>query len=165
MPDADFEHNAWRDWPFWKTSRILALNDELIVGSIALSVRREGTEDRHGSKHLLVLLLDGSEVAGMCEGWWNARFPGRVSQYLTAVARPWRGRGLAKALKARMLRLVRDEQPEVEVMNTYNAVSNAPMLSINTRLGFVRRKEVGTYQTGRDALAAYLATRTPQPGA
>ena len=311
QPDADFEHNARREWPFWKTSRTLALNDGLIVGSIALSVRREGTEDyaafapfvtawggvlqswrrqgvatallrpmlafmqlngkatatfharspdahaflaaigglqkqlevenrlwfagldwtelarweaaspphlqwevhvgrvplnrlaalipvfttlirdaptgnldappnrydlqgyitgyeeadRHGSKHLLVLLLDGSEVAGMCEGWWDARFPDRVSQYLTAVARPWRGRGLAKALKARMLRLVRDEQPEVKVMSTYNAVVNAPMLSINTRLGFVRHKEIGTYQAGRDALAAYLATRTPQPGA
>ena len=311
LSDADFEHNARQQWPFWKTSRIIALDDELIVGSIALSARREGTKDyaafapfvtawggvlqawrrqgvatallqtmlafmqrngkatatfyarsqdahafltaigavqkqhevenrlpfagldwtelarweaasqpglqwevhagrvpldrlaglipvfttmirdaptgdldappdrydlqayvagyeeadRHGSKHLLVLLLDGSEVAGMCEGWWDARFPDRVSQYLTAVARPWRGRGLAKALKARMLRLIRGEQPEVGMMSTYNAVANAPMLSINTRLGFVRHKEVGTYQAGRDALAAYLVSRAPRHGA
>ena len=308
LPDADFEHNARRQWPFWKTSRILAVNGGLIVGSIALSVRREGTEDyaafapfvtawggvlqswrrqgvatdllqpmlafmkqngkeiatfharspdahaflaaigglqkqlevenrlpfagldwtelarweaasqpglqwevhagrvpldrlaslipvfttliqdaptgdldappnrydlqayvagyeeadRHGSKHLLVLLLDSGEVAGMCEGWWDARFPGRVSQHLTAVARPWRGCGLAKALKARMLHLVRNEQPEVAMMSTYNAMANAPMLSINTRLGFVRHKEIGTYQAGRDALAAYLISRTPR---
>jgi len=44
----------------------------------------------------------------MCKSWWDARFPERVSQYLTAVSRPWRGRGLAKALKARLLRLVRE---------------------------------------------------------
>ena len=121
--------------------------------------------DRSGGEHLLVMLLDGSNVAGMCEGWWDARFPKRVSQYLTAVARPWRGRGLAKALKARMLRLVREQQPGVAMMSTYNAVSNAPMLSINVRLGFVRRKEIGTYQIGRDKLAAWLLNRTPRHGA
>lgn len=117
--------------------------------------------DRAGGQHLLVLLLDGGEVAGMCEAEWDARFPDRVHQALTAVARPWRGRGVAKALKARMLRLVRDQQPGAVLMTTNNATSNAPMLSINTRLGFVRHRETGTYQVGRDALAAYLAARLP----
>ena len=119
--------------------------------------------DRHGSEHLLVMLMDGAEVAGMCEGWWDARLPDRVYQFLTAVARPWRGRGLAKALRARTLRLVRERQPGVAMMTTYNAQSNAPMLSINARLGFVRHKQVGTYQIGPDALAGWLATRTPPP--
>ena len=119
--------------------------------------------DRNGGEHLLVMLMDGDAVAGMCEGWWDARFPDRVYQFLTAVARPWRGKGLAKALKARMLRLVREQQPGVAMMTTYNAASNAPMLSINARLGFVRHKQVGTYQIGPDALAAWLATRTPPP--
>ncbi len=311
LPDADFEHDARRQWPFWQASRILALHNGAIVGNIGLSIRREGTEDyaafapfvtvwggvlpswrrqgvatallypllafmeqhgkvtatfharspegyifltaigamrkqlevenrldfagldwteltrwevaappglewevhagrvtlerlavlmpsftsliadaptgdvdrppnrydleayvagyeeadRSGGEHLLVMLLDGSDVAGMCEGWWDARLPDRVSQYLTAVARPWRGRGLAKALKARMLRLVRERQPGVAMMSTYNAISNAPMLSINTRLGFIRRKEVGTYQIGRNTLAAWLATRPTRPNA
>ena len=310
LPDADFEHDARRQWPFWKASRILALHDGMIVGNIGLSIRREETEDyaafapfvtvwggvlpswrrqgvatallhsllafmeqhgkatatfhaqsseghafltafgamrkqlevenrldfagldwteltrweaaaapglkwevhagrvplerlaalipsftsliadaptgdvdrppsrynlkgyvagyeeadRSGGEHLLVRLLDGSDVAGMCEGWWDARFPDRVSQYLTAVARPWRGRGLAKALKARMFSLVRERQPGVAMMSTYNAVSNAPMLSINMRLGFIRHKEIGTYQIGRDKLAAWLLTRTPRHG-
>ena len=125
--------------------------------------------DRSGGEHLLVMLMDGNEVAGMCEAEWDARFPGRVHQALTAVARSWRGRGVAKALKARMLRLVRERHPDITLMTTNNAVSNAPMLSINTRLGFVRHKETGTYQVGPDTLAAYLAgrpvSRTPQPGA
>jgi len=121
--------------------------------------------DRSGGEHLLVMLLDGSSVAGMCEGWWDARFPNRVSQYLTAVARPWRGRGLAKALKARMLRLAREQQPGVAMMSNYNAVSNAPMLSINARLGFVRHKEIGTYQIRRGTLAEWLETHPSRPGA
>ena len=121
--------------------------------------------DRSGGKHLLAMLMDGDEVAGLCEGWWDARFPDRAYQVLTAVARPWRGQGLAKALKARMLHLVRERLPEVTLMTTYNAQSNAPMLSINAQLGFVRHKQVGTYQIGPDALAAWLATRTPPPSA
>lgn len=86
----------------------------------------------------------------------------------TAVARPWRGRGIAKALKAlkalkaRMLRLVRERRPGVTLMTTNNAASNAPMLSINARLGFVRHKEVGTYQVGPAALQAWLVSRTPR---
>ena len=119
--------------------------------------------DRTGDEHLLVMLMDGDAVAGMCEGWWDARLPGRVQQFLTAVARPWRGQGLAKALKARMLRLVRERQPGVAMMTTQNAQSNAPMLSINARLGFVRHKQIGTYQIGPDALAGWLASRTPPP--
>ena len=120
--------------------------------------------DRYGGEHLLVLLLDGDAVAGMCECDWDGRFPSRIYQTLTAVARPWRGRGVAKALKARMLRLVRDQQPGVTLMTTSNATSNAPMLSINTRLGFARHQERGTYQVGPDALDAWLATRMPPPG-
>ena len=121
--------------------------------------------DRTGSDHFLVLLLDGKEVAGMCEGGWNARVPGRAWQALTAVARSWRGQGLAKALKARMLRLIAERHPGVALMTTDNAESNAPMLSINARLGFVRHRESGTYQIGPDALEAWLLSRTPRHGA
>lgn len=89
------------------------------------------------------MLLDANEVAGTCEGWCNARFPDRVSQYLTAVARLWRGRSLAKALKAQMLRPVRERQPGIAIMSTY------------------RRKEIGTCQTGRGPLALLLETFQP----
>jgi len=119
--------------------------------------------DLHGGGHLLVLLLDSDEVAGLCDGGWDARFPDRVFQALTAVARPWRGRGVAKALKARMLRLVRDMRPEAHLMTTSNAAANAPMLSINGRLGFVRFKETVTFQIGREGLATWLAAPSP-PG-
>lgn len=121
--------------------------------------------DRTGSEHFLVLLLHGNEVAGMCEAGWDPRVPDRAWQALTAVARPWRGQGLAKALKARMLRLVAERHPGVALMATGNADSNAPMLSINARLGFVRHRESGTYQVGPEGLAAWLLSRTPRCGA
>jgi GNAT superfamily N-acetyltransferase len=110
----------------------------------------------HGGDHLLVLLLAGDEVAGMTEASWDARYPDRVNQWLTAVAPAWRGRGLAKAVKARMLRLVRERRPEVTMMTTENAEMNAPILAINAWLGFAEHRRKGTYQLSRATLEAGL---------
>lgn len=115
--------------------------------------------DRRGGDHFLVLLRDAESVVAVCDAYWDRRFPDRVHQELTAVAEPWRNRGLAKAVKARMLGLVRERHPEVKMAVTNNANSNIPMLSINRQLGFSVHREAGTYQIGRDALEAYLARR------
>jgi len=113
--------------------------------------------DRRGGEHFLVLLCHGDDVAAMCDASWDARFPERVYQQLTAVARPWRGKGLAKAVKAAMLELVHARHPGARTMITHNAHANAPMLSINERLGFARHRDDRTYQLDRTALAAALA--------
>lgn len=108
--------------------------------------------DRRGGEHFLVMLCHGEELAAMCDASWDARYPERVYQQLTAVTAPWRAKGLAKAVKAAMLQLVRQRHPDVRTMITTNADANAPMLAINRRLGFaVHRREV-TYQIGSDAL-------------
>lgn len=111
--------------------------------------------DRRGGEHFLVLLCHGDQVAAMCDASWNALFPDRVYQQLTAVAAPWRGKGLAKGVKAAMLQLIRARHPEVQTMITHNAQANAPMLSINQRLGFAVHRQDATYQVGRQALAAF----------
>ncbi len=115
--------------------------------------------DQRGGEHLVVLLMDGEEIAGICEAGWNPSFPDRASQELTAVARPWRGKGLAKGLKAAMLRLVHARHPEVRAMSTENADGNAPILAINRRLGFVEYRCDSTFQVSRDSLEAWLAGR------
>lgn len=113
--------------------------------------------DRRGGDHFMVLLRDEGNIAAACDANWDQRFPGRVHQNLTAVAQPWRGQGLAKAVKARMLKLVRERRPGVQMVTTYNANANAAMLSINRQLGFAVHREEATYQIGRAALGAYLA--------
>lgn len=115
--------------------------------------------DRRGGDHFLVLLRDAEKVVAVCDAYWDQRFPDRFHQELTAVAGPWRNRGLAKAVKARMLSLVRERHPEVKMAITNNANSNAPMLSINRQLGFSAHREAGTYQIGKDALNSYLVRR------
>jgi len=114
--------------------------------------------DRRGGEHFLVLLRHGDDVAAMCDASWDARFPDRVYQQLTAVARPWRGKGLAKGVKAAMLNLIRARHPEVRMMITTNAEANAPMLSINQRLGFAVHQEHATYQIGRETLSRFVAS-------
>jgi len=115
--------------------------------------------DRRGGEHFLVLLLDGDEVVAVCDASWNQRFPDRLQQRLTAVARQWRGKGLAKGVKAAMLQLVRERHPEVTLAVTHNAEVNAPMLTINHRLGFAAHKHDGLYQIDTQSLRTFLEAR------
>ena len=59
---------------------------------------------------------------------------------LTGVRKPWRGLGLATALKLRGLRYAAEQG--VPRVWTDNESGNAPILSINDRLGFVREPAV-----------------------
>jgi GNAT superfamily N-acetyltransferase len=115
--------------------------------------------DSRGGTHFVVLLLQGDTLVAVCDASWDAHDPDRVFQRLTAVAQPWRGKGLAKAVKARMLALIRQHQPDVLTMVTHNAHSNDAMLSINRRLGFALHRELMTYQLGIDALEDALRKR------
>jgi RimJ/RimL family protein N-acetyltransferase len=112
--------------------------------------------DTRGGEHYLILLNAGGEVAAVCDANWDARVPARVHQSFTAVAAPWRGQGVAKAVKAAMLLLVRERRPEVTTFTTYNAEANGPMLAINDRLGFRLHREERTYQLGVEALGAFV---------
>jgi GNAT superfamily N-acetyltransferase len=113
------------------------------------------TLERVGGAHHLVLLRapDGS-VAGLSEAGWDIRTPSIVRQQLTAVARSWRARGVGRALKAAMLRQVHETHPEATVIGTNNAEVNAPILSINARVGFKIAWRNVDYQVTRDALDA-----------
>ena len=99
----------------------------------------------------------------MCDASWDARFADRVYQQLTAVTRHWRGKGLAKGIKAAMLELVRSRHPEVRMVVTNNANTNAAMLSINQRLGFAVHRQDATYQIGREALQRWLSPACSHP--
>ncbi len=119
----------------------------------------ESLDRTEGSHHLVLLRAADGAVAGVSEAEWDNQNPKSTYQMFTAIARPWRGRGLARAVKAAILRRVRASHPGVEEMRTSNAESNAAILSINKRLGFrVHRRHVA-YQITR----AELDARPPEP--
>jgi GNAT superfamily N-acetyltransferase len=85
-----------------------------------------------------------------------------IHQYGTGVREVYRGRGLGKWVKAAMLLHVRSEFPEVKVVVTGNATINAPMLSINDRLGFKPYKDGVEAQIPLQDVEKFLAKRSPK---
>jgi mycothiol synthase len=77
---------------------------------------------------------------------------GLVHQWFTGVDPAVRGRG--KWLKAAMLLHLRVVHPDTVAIETGNAGSNAPMLSINHQLGFRLRRTETLYQVDRETLAS-----------
>jgi GNAT superfamily N-acetyltransferase len=113
--------------------------------------------DRVGGAHHLIVLRDSDgAVVGITDIAWDSRTPDRLYQIMTGVQRDKRGLGLAKGLKAAMLRTIRTQFPAVSQVVTYNAQSNAAMLAINSRLGFTVHRHYGTYQIDRHAIGAWI---------
>ena len=86
------------------------------------------------------------EPDGKISGLTEIRFseintPELLNQALTGVKSIYRGRGLGKWLKALMLLYIRENLPQAKYFITGNAEHNAPMLSINDRLGFKPYRE------------------------
>jgi GNAT superfamily N-acetyltransferase len=112
-----------------------------------------------GAHHLVLLRAPNGSVAGLSEAGWDIRAPSIVRQQLTAVTRPWRGRGIGRALKAAMLRQVHEMHPEATVIGTNNAEVNAPILSINARAGFKVAWRNVDYQVTREVLDEWERSR------
>ena len=53
---------------------------------------------------------------------------------------------MGRWLKAENLRRALDHQPAIEVVETFNATSNAHMMAVNDAMGFRRHRAFSTYQ-------------------
>ncbi len=98
---------------------------------------------------------DGT-LSGVTDILYSPKDPHRIHQLLTGVQEAYRGRGLGKWLKAHMLTFLRDQYPDAKFITTGNASTNAPMLSINERLGFKVHREDAIYKFQLADLCAKL---------
>jgi mycothiol synthase len=103
----------------------------------------------------LALAPDG-EAAGMTAIFIVADRPRFAHQEDTAVVPAHRGYGLGRWLKAANLRQALEAVPEVELVQTYNAETNGPMLDINVAMGFRPARTYYAYQADVAAVVAAL---------
>jgi mycothiol synthase len=90
--------------------------------------------------------------------------PELAQQGNTGVFPEHRGRGLGRWLKAAMLQRLLDERPEVRLIRTTNADSNAAMRRINEELGFVSYSSECVWQVATRDVESYLRSRVTGPG-
>jgi predicted GNAT superfamily acetyltransferase len=83
-----------------------------------------------------MVALDGTRYVGM-SNLWLTETQGRLHTGLTGVRREYRKRGLATALKVKVLG--KAKALGYESVLTWNDSTNAGMLGINWRLGFEKR--------------------------
>lgn len=96
-----------------------------------------------GMKPYIVLALheETGEVAGLTEVVVPAQHPTRADQYDTIVLPKHHGKGIERAIKARMLFELRRAEPELAEVQTWNAQANEQMLRVNAELGFKPDRE------------------------
>jgi GNAT superfamily N-acetyltransferase len=113
-----------------------------------------------GRERRLVLAIDETtgDTAGYTEVTYDPRVPLLIWQQGTAVIPAHRGRGIGKWVKAAMLERAIRDWPKARVVRTGNADSNAPMLAINTRLGFKQAWADTVWEVGIADVRRYLGS-------
>ena len=86
------------------------------------------------------------ELAGHTYVGVDGQRPWHATQFDTSVVRGHRGHRLGLLLKAEMLRWLRDAEPNLERLETWNAASNAYMIGVNQTLGYEVVAEVVGWQ-------------------
>lgn len=105
---------------------------------------------------VLVTKEKNGTLSGLTEIFHSTDTTHWAVQDLTGVQPDFRGRGLGKWMKAEMLFFIKENLPETIFIQTQNADFNAPMMSINNRMGFKRHQTEKCYKINLDELRKKL---------
>jgi GNAT superfamily N-acetyltransferase len=90
----------------------------------------------HRFYRLVAQHRDSGELGGHTVVAVDTEQPANSHQHDTSVVREHRGHRLGLLLKAEMVLWLAEAEPQVEVVDTWNAESNAHMIAVNERLGY-----------------------------
>jgi GNAT superfamily N-acetyltransferase len=108
---------------------------------------------------LYVREVESGQFAGYTEVLWNPNRPAIIDQGMTGVFPEYRNRGLGRWLKAAMLDKILTERPQAKFVRTGNADMNAPMMKINSELGFKPYIAEIVWQVETGKVEEYLSQR------
>jgi len=162
--DGPLPEEMWADFAAQRTALLNTMPFEnLELGDIVVTpdrIREWNEQSALAGKvlhNVLTREADGT-ISGMTDVEWAPYSRTHVQQQFTGVLPSARGRGIGKWIKAAMLLHVRELYPGALWVATGNAHSNAPMLKINSDLGFKPYRKAVEYQITRDELGAKLQT-------
>ena len=130
--------------------------DQLVFGPGQIRRMEEETSRLGGKKFTAVIIEKDGVVSGLTELTIHPDISYKAIQGLTGVRKQYRGRGYGKWLKAFLLKKVKEDYPNLKYITTGIASTNAPMISINERLGFKKYKETHEAQITLKELQEFI---------
>ena len=112
-----------------------------VVKTASYTKNRQQLLALQGKKMEIGYLMDKDEnLIGMTKVVSNPQDSSKVFQTITGIIKKYRGKGLAKLLKASMIMRIMQHKGEIKTIETDCLVGNDPMLFINESLGFRRKR-------------------------
>ncbi len=116
---------------------------------------------KKGQKHIYTYLRNrNDEIIGLSDLIIDPKSPLRIFQGMTGITKDYRGRGLAKLVKAGTLLRLKDNHIPGSVITTYNDEDNTVMRKINESIGFKSIPIWKKYTFGLQELREKLRERT-----
>ena len=117
------------------------VDDLDIEDEVFTPARIRAYEDAQAARGILLHRLVArhratGELAGQTVVGVDGERPELAEQHDTSVVRTHRGHRLGLLLKTEMLRWLREEQPQLVTIDTWNAASNDHMIGVNRALGY-----------------------------
>ncbi|HEY2596878.1 MAG TPA: hypothetical protein VGJ79_00170 [Candidatus Dormibacteraeota bacterium] len=157
--DGHLPEEMWEDYcPQFSTMLNTMPWEQLDHGDIVVTPAHmkdwiERLDEQGANDHTMLTREPDGVISGITDMTYAPSWkPGTIHQGFTGVRGDARGRGLGKWLKAAMLLHVHERYPDVVVVATENAGSNAPMLGINKKMGFKEYRAGTEYQISREKL-------------
>ncbi|MGH3736634.1 MAG: GNAT family N-acetyltransferase [Micromonosporaceae bacterium] len=134
------------------TDQLVGIEASRLRASIA-TLKRRGMRP-----HVVVAWHEPTrQVAGLTELVVPTHRPERADQYDTLVVPAHRGYGLGLAMKAKMLLVVREAEPDVRDVVTWQTLEMEQMAKVNSVLGFAPDREWYEYEADVPTLLAHLS--------